>query len=282
MNEPSQQITNLPHNDDSYSLNMDDVIQLERADPDYRDIILYLEDNVLPIDIEQRRIVCMESAMYAINDRALYRVHVREGKGGNAQRTVLQLAIPKQLIPLILQNMHESPVSGGHMGIARTIDKVRERCFFPKMCALITQFVKTCEICCQRKQPVKQTRASITPMPVPDGPWIRVSTDFLGRLPKCKNTGNVYVLVFIDYLTKAVELVAVPNAKAETVARAVVERVILRHGAPSYLHSDRGTIYLSRLVAETCKIFHVHKTQTTSFYPSCNGQSERMIDEQHS
>ena len=150
MNEPSQQITNLAHNGDSYSLNMDDVIQLQRADPDYRDSILYLEDNVLPIDIEQRRIACMESAMYSISDRALYRVHIREGKGGNAQRTVLQLAIPKQLILLILQNMHDSPVSGGHMGIARTVDKVRERYFFTKMCALITQYVKTYEICCQR------------------------------------------------------------------------------------------------------------------------------------
>ena len=82
-------------------------------------------------------------------------------------------------------------------------------------------------------------------MPVPDGPWIRVSTDLLGRLPKCKNTGNVYVLVFIDYFSKAVKLVAVPDAKAETVVRAFVERVILRHGAPLYLCFDRGTQYLS-------------------------------------
>ena len=113
-------------------------------------------------------------------------------------------------------------------------------------------------------------------MPVTDGPWIR-NTDLLGRLPKYKNTGNIYVLVFIDYFTKAVELVAVPDAKAETVARAFLERVILRHGATLYLHSDRGKQYLNRLFAETCKIFQVHKTQTTSFHSSYNGQSERMI-----
>ena len=85
----------------------------------------------------------MESAIYTISDRASYRVHVREGKGGNAQCIVLQLALPKQLIPHILQNMHDSCISGGHVGIARTIDKVRERYFFPNMCALITQYVKT-------------------------------------------------------------------------------------------------------------------------------------------
>ena len=99
----------------------------------------------------------------------------------------------------------------------------------------------------------------------------------LGRLPKCKNAGNVYVLVFINYFTKAIELVVVPDAKAETVARAFVERVIFRRGAPLYLHSDQETQYFSRLVAETCKIFQVHKTKTTSFHPCCNGQSERMM-----
>ena len=114
-------------------------------------------------------------------------------------------------------------------------------------------------------------------MPVPDAPWIRISTDILGKLPKCRNTGNQYVIVFIDYFTKYVELIATPHIKAETVARALIERVILLHGSPQYLHSDRGTKYLSKVVAETCKSFNIHKTQTTSFHPACNGQSERMM-----
>jgi hypothetical protein len=163
------------------------------------------------------------------------------------------------------------------MGISRTIEKIREKYFFQKMCSVITKYVQTCELCCQRKSPVKKTNATIMPMPVPEGPWIRVSTDLLGRLPKCKDTGNMYVLVFIDYFTKAVELIALPDMKAETVARAFVERVILRHGSPSYLHSDRGTQYLSTLVLEVCKLFNVKKTQTTSFHPACNGQSERQM-----
>jgi hypothetical protein len=68
-------------------VNMQDVIRLQREDPAYNDIILYLEDNVLPADLERRRIVCMESPMYTMNDQALYRVHIREGKGGHAERT---------------------------------------------------------------------------------------------------------------------------------------------------------------------------------------------------
>ena len=60
-------------------------------------------------------------------------------------------------------------------------------------------------------------------------------------------------------------------------ARALIERVILLHGSPQYLYSHKGTNYLSKVVAETCKLFNIHKTQTTSFHPACNGQSERMM-----
>ncbi len=112
-------------------------------------------------------------------------------------------------------------------------------------------------------------------MPVPEAPWVRVSINLLGRLPKCLITGNQYVLVFIDYFKMYFEFIAIPEAKADTMA--FIEKVILSHGAPQFLHSNRGTQYLSRLIAEKCKLFKVHKTQTTSYHPACNGQSERMM-----
>ncbi len=258
-------------------LDMSQVIELQRDDDAYKAVIDYLERDILPLNQARARTVLIESAMFALIDGALHHVFVREGKGTKQQRTILQLAIPRPLIQTVLANMHDSPVSGGHYGISRTIEKVREKFYFPKMCAEIVKYVKSCITCCQRKRPAQQTNAAITPMPVPDAPWVRVSTDLLGRLPKCRDTGNQYVLVFIDYFTKYVELIAIPDAKAETVARALLERVILLHGAPQYLHSDRGTQYLSKLVSETCKLFNIHKTQTTSFHPACNGQSERMM-----
>ena len=70
---------------------------------------------------------------------------------------------------------------------------------------------------------------------------------------------------------------AVPDIKARTVAWAFLTEVICRHGTPSYLHSDRGTNYLSHIVKETCKLLQITKTQTSSYHPQCNGQSERMM-----
>ena len=113
------------------------------------------------------------------------------------------------------------------MSIARTIEKVRDKYYFPKMCSVISKYIKSYIYCTQRKRPAQTTNAAIVPMPVPEAPWVRVSTDLLGRLPQCRTIANKYVLVFIDYFTKYVKLIAIPDTKAETVAKAFLERVIL-------------------------------------------------------
>ncbi|VDI23492.1 Hypothetical predicted protein [Mytilus galloprovincialis] len=132
-------------------------------------------------------------------------------------------------------------------------------------------------MCSQRKRPQTLTKAKLMSMPVPSQPFEAVSTDILGPMRKTVTNGNKYVLVFICYLTKYVELIPVKSITAVTVADAFIKNVICRHGICKTLHSDRGTNYLSNIVRETCRLLDVKKTQTTSFHPQCNGQSERMM-----
>ena len=72
------------------------------------------------------------------------------------------------------------------------------------------------------------------------------------------------------------EVVALPDQKAETVARMFVEYVVCRHGAPHELLSDRGANFLSELVAEVCKLFDVQKLNTSGYHPQTNGLCERF------
>ena len=102
----------------------------------------------------------------------------------------------------------------------------------------------------------------------------RLGVDIL-QLPLTLD-GNQYALVSIDYLTKWVEVVAIPDQKAETVACMFVEYVVCRHGAPLELLSDRGTNFLSDLVLEVCKLIDVHKLNTSGYHPQTNGLCERF------
>ena len=59
--------------------------------------------------------------------------------------------------------------------------------------------------------------------------------------------GIKYLVVFLDYLTKWVEAYPVPDQRAETIGRLLVENILCRHGLPEELLSDRGANFLSAL-----------------------------------
>ncbi len=48
-------------------------------------------------------------------------------------------------------------------------------------------------------------------------PWDTLAIDYMGPLPETAN-GNKYILVMTDHFTKYVEVVAVPNQRAEDCA----------------------------------------------------------------
>ena len=71
-------------------------------------------------------------------------------------------------------------------------------------------------------------QAPLKPIPIPSAPMEITAMDILGKLPTTKN-GNNYVLVFSDYLTKWPEEYAVPEQKASTVVKILVEEIIFRY-----------------------------------------------------
>ena len=128
-----------------------------------------------------------------------------------------------------------------------------------------------------KKSPRNTKRAPILPLPI-EGAFDRVADDVLGPF-KSSNRQNRYIVVFSDYLTRWCEAFPVPAAGIETfvIARLLVDEIIARHSAPlRVLLSDRGINFLSKLVAEACKIFQIQKVNTSSFHPQTDGLVERF------
>ena len=141
------------------------------------------------------------------------------------------------------------------------------------MRAAVRHYCRSCLVCASRKGQSRSIKPPLQPITV-GGPFSKVGVDVL-QLPLTLD-GNQYALVFIDYLTKWVEVVALPDQKAEAIARMFVEYVVCRHGAPHELLSDRGANFLSELVAEVCKLFDVQKLNTSGYHPQTNGLCERF------
>ena len=95
--------------------------------------------------------------------------------------------------------------------------------------------------------------------------------DILGPLPLTPR-GNRYVLVVTDYFTKWTESYAIPSQEAATVAEKLVSDFMCRFGLPHELHSDQGTNFESKVMAEVCKLLDIEKTRTS---PSTHSQMAR-------
>lgn len=99
--------------------------------------------------------------------------------------------------------------------------------------------------------------------------------DYLGPFTKSRS-GNRYVPVMTDYHTKWVEAVACPAASAAEAAKGFVEQVLLRHGTPETIISDRGQHCVGKLAEETFRLMGMNHVTTTAYHPQANGLCERF------
>jgi len=126
-----------------------------------------------------------------------------------------------------------------------------------------------CLGCASKKNTTKAYRAHLCPIPV-ERCFDRVASDILGPLP-LSTSGNKYIIVFTEYLSKWVETFPISDCAAKTTAKLFVEKIICRYCAPAKFLTDRGTNYVSDLVKEICSYFDIKKLNTSAYHPQTDG-----------
>ena len=88
----------------------------------------------------------------------------------------------------------------------------------------------------------------------------------MGLLP-LTSSGSKYIVVVTDLFSKWVETFSVKSTDTEILATLLVNEIICRYGAPSYLHSDQGANLTSNLMAAVCKHLGIEQTRTSAYHP---------------
>ena len=78
----------------------------------------------------------------------------------------------------------------------------------------------------------------------------------------------------MDHLTRFAVLIALPDKKEKTIAKALVERVFGIFGPPETLHSDQGPEFENKVVKQLQDVFGYKETKTTPYHPQGNSVSE--------
>ncbi|GFV60759.1 hypothetical protein TNCV_1780631 [Trichonephila clavipes] len=160
--------------------------------------------------------------------------------------------IPKHLRADILRHFHDAPTAG-HLGFAKTYDRIRKRFYWPGMYRNVVRYVMHCRECQRRKSVPQRPPGRLVPIPPAIAPFHRIGIDLLGRFPKSAH-GNKWIIVCTDYSTRYAITKALPTAEVDEIAKFLLEEIVLRHGAPRVIITDRGAAFRSRLVSlsSTC------------------------------
>ncbi|GBN62574.1 Retrovirus-related Pol polyprotein from transposon 412, partial [Araneus ventricosus] len=184
------------------------------------------------------------------------------------------LVVPKQLRGDILRSLHDAPTAG-HLGFAKTYDRIRRKYYWPGLYGSTRRYISHCKECQRRKTPPQLPPGRLQPIEPPDIPFAKVGIDLLGRFPVTRS-GNRWIIVCTDYLTRFTVTKALPTGEAIEVAKFIVEEIILKHGSPKEMISDRGRTFLSNLVKTINELCQTSHLLTTAYHPQTNGLTERF------
>nr|GEZ15496.1 reverse transcriptase domain-containing protein [Tanacetum cinerariifolium] len=95
--------------------------------------------------------------------------------------------------------------------------------------------------------------------------------DFMGPFPNSK--GNKYILVAIDYLSKWVEVKALPTNDAIVVMK-FLKSIFSRFRTPKAIISDRRTYFCNDQFAKVMSKYGVTHRLSTAYHPQTSGQVE--------
>ena len=103
-------------------------------------------------------------------------------------------------------------------------------------------------------------------------PLDHLSIDFKG--PLLSSSRNRYLLTIIDEFSRFTFAYPCPNMESKTV-NSCLSNLFSIFGMPAYIHSDRGSSFLSQETKTFLHNYGVVTSRTTPYNPEGNGQVER-------
>lgn len=161
-----------------------------------------------------------------------------------------------------------------HFAVDRTVNKIKERYYFPRMRHYVQVHIRCCPECVLLKVPRGKQSGELHPIKPGKRPFEVINVDHIG--PFVKSTkGNSYILVLIDNLTKYVQLYPIKNCETEGVIN-ILQQFIVTFSIPKRIINDRGIAFTSKAFEAFCTQYGVSHVLNSVRHPQSNGQLERV------
>lgn len=204
------------------------------------------------------------------------KVYFRPKVSGN--QTVSDRSDWKLWVPIVLTNdliarAHNPPLAA-HGGISKTLDRLKQSFYWPKMASDVHAFVTKCDVCKETKAPNVTLRPLMGQQIEVGTPWQRLYIDLLGPYPRSKS-GNVSLLIVLDQFSKFVLLKPLRKADASSIVRFIESEVFHMFGVAESVLTDNGVQFVSKEFGSFLEKNGVNHIKTATHSPQVNA-SERV------
>jgi len=161
----------------------------------------------------------------------------------------------------------------GHFEEDKMFTMAREHFYWPHMLKDIQDIIKRCSTC----QPAKshsQPHGFYTPLPIPQGPWLDVSMDFILGLPRTQRNKD-FTFVVVDRFSKRAHFILCHKTNdASHVADLHFREVVRLHSIPLTIVSDRDSKFLSHFWPTLWRKLGTKLKFSTTCHPQTDGETE--------
>lgn len=179
------------------------------------------------------------------------------------------IVAPQKDRPGIIKAHHDPPTCG-HLGVYKTMSRIAQRFYWPKMRSDVARYIRRCTICLQNK-PVQKPPPGhlLSNQPKTSRPWQIISIDLVGPLPR-SSSGYSYILSVLDIFSKFTLFFPLRAATAPGIVRWLEDHVFLIYGAPDKIICDNGTQFRGKVFKDLMDAYDVEIKYTANYHPQAN------------
>lgn len=239
---------------------------------------LPLETNFLGIDLENlepwylklRDKVSKHPEKYSnwmIKDNYLYK-HLSDRIPLKTNISEWKLLVPLSQRRTILENNH-SISTAAHLGYYKTLHRLKENFYWPRMCKDVLNFVKRCHTCNKQKANNARRFGLMGVQRKVTFPFQLISLDVMGPFP-ISSKRNRFLIAAQDYFTKYTMLKPVRNATAQNIV-SFLEQIFLTYGVPHTILLDNATAHKGKVFQEFVKSYKIPNVfYNLKYFPQSN------------
>ena len=157
-----------------------------------------------------------------------------------------------------------------HPGVTRLLHFVKTK-NLPFSTQDVRNVCSNCRICAELK--LNFYKSQNNSLIKATRPMERISIDFKGPLPSASK--NKYLLTVIDEYSRFPFAIPCPNISTETVIKCL-EAIFSLCGMPEFIHSDRGSSFMSVELANYFRNRGIASSHSTPYHPTGKPQVERF------